>query len=98
MLCIKVAYYDESHVVRHIPGVVEINQLAQARILQMLGLAYHVAFVRMTLIHFRHQVVAYLRTHTVLIHIVFLKHVLKFGLEGAEHGIDKAVGENGQHS
>ena len=95
-LCIEVTYDDKRHVRGHIPSVVKLNQLAQAGVLQMLGLTNYRQFVRVTLIELLEERVLHLRVGVVRIHIVLLKHVFKLSLERTENGINQTLREDGE--
>ena len=95
-LSIEVTYDDKRHVRGHIPSVVKLNQLAQARVLQMLRFTDYREFVRVTLIELLEEGVLHLRVGVVRIHIVLLKHVFKLSLERTEHGINQTLREDGE--
>ena len=95
-LGIKVTHNDQRHVVRHIPCVVELNQAAQTRVLEVLRQTDYVTLVRRTFVHILHQFLLRLGRRFVGVHVVLLEHVLQLSLERTEDRINQTVGEDRQ--
>ncbi len=93
---IEITDQYQCHVVRHVPSVVEFNQLAQTRIFQVFRQTDHISLVGVPCVDFGEQVLADVRLHIVLIHIVFLEHVLQLGLERTEYRVNQTVRVDGQ--
>ena len=95
-LGIEVSDDDERHVVRHVPGVVELNQTTQTRVLEVLGQTDDVTLVRRTFVDILHELFLRLGRGVVGVHIVLLKHVLQLRLESTEDRVDETIGEDRQ--
>ena len=95
-LGIEVTDDDERHVIRHVPGVVELNQTRETRVLEVLGQTDHVTLVRRTFVDILHELFLRLGRGVVGVHIVLLKHVLQLRLESTEDRVDETIGEDRQ--
>ena len=91
LLCVDVAHQNQYHVFGGVPVVVELDELAQARVLQVFGQADDGARIGMSLECLARYKLALYASGVVLIHIIFLVHTFQLGLEQAEYGVDEAL-------
>ena len=76
LLGVDVAHEDEDHILGHVPLVVEVNELAQVRVLEVFGQTDDVPCVGMSLECLGAEEIALLASGIVLIHIIFFVHIL----------------------
>ena len=93
-LGVDVTHEDNRHVLRAVPGVVELDELAQLGVLQVLGQTDDGAGIGVGAEGLLVDELAQARTAVVVVHVVLLIYGLELGLESAEHGIDEALGVN----